>query len=78
LAKKGPAAEPSPFSVIAREVLSELELPHIIHYCPRGSVHRDAIIAKTGTCQLPFLEDPGRPRPSGTGKWGPGLSPILG
>lgn len=50
--------EPSPFSVIAREVLSELELPHIIHYCPRGSIHRDTIIAKTGTCQLPFLEDP--------------------
>jgi glutathione S-transferase len=52
------AYEPAPFSVIAREVLSELELPHIVHYCPRGSVHREEVFRLAGTCQLPYLEDP--------------------
>jgi hypothetical protein len=52
------AYEPSPFSVIARETLCELELPHILHYCPRGSVHRDEVFERTGTFQVPYLEDP--------------------
>ena len=52
------AYEPSPFSVIARETLCELELPHILHYCPRGSVHRDEVFERTGTFQVPLPAPP--------------------
>uniref|UniRef100_A0A7S1N935 GST N-terminal domain-containing protein n=1 Tax=Eutreptiella gymnastica TaxID=73025 RepID=A0A7S1N935_9EUGL len=52
------AYEPSPFSVIARETLSELELPHILHPCARGSANRDALVARAGRFQVPYLEDP--------------------
>ena len=50
--------EASPFTKEVREVLTELAIPHVVRYCPRGSAKRDELIAKTGTFQVPFLEDP--------------------
>jgi len=52
------AYESSPFCKIAREALSELELPHIYHSCARGSAKRDLLLQKTGKFQVPYLEDP--------------------
>ncbi|KAG0590577.1 hypothetical protein M758_1G100400 [Ceratodon purpureus] len=52
------AYESSPFCKIAREALSELELPHIYHSTARGSAKRDLLIQKTGKFQVPYLEDP--------------------
>jgi len=52
------AYESSPFCKIAREALSELELPHIYHSCARGSAKRDILKQKTGRFQVPYLEDP--------------------
>ena len=50
--------EASPFTKEVREVLTELAIPHVVRYCPRGSAKRDELLAKTGTFQVPFLEDP--------------------
>ncbi|CAK9860894.1 unnamed protein product [Sphagnum jensenii] len=52
------AYESSPFSKLAREALSELELPHVYHSCARGSAKRDILKQKTGIFQVPYLEDP--------------------
>lgn len=52
------AYESSPFCKIAREALSELELPHIYHSTARGSAKRDLLKQKTGKFQVPYLEDP--------------------
>jgi glutathione S-transferase len=52
------AYEPSPFCKVVRETLVELELPHILHSCARGSPKRQLIIQKTGHFQVPYLEDP--------------------
>ncbi|KAK1389653.1 Thioredoxin family protein [Heracleum sosnowskyi] len=52
------AYEPSPFCKVVREVLVELELPHILHSCARGSPKRQLIYEKTGHFQVPYLEDP--------------------
>eukprot|EP00640_Fibrocapsa_japonica_P003231 CAMPEP_0113952756 /NCGR_PEP_ID=MMETSP1339-20121228/90599_1 /TAXON_ID=94617 /ORGANISM="Fibrocapsa japonica" /LENGTH=328 /DNA_ID=CAMNT_0000961417 /DNA_START=165 /DNA_END=1151 /DNA_ORIENTATION=- /assembly_acc=CAM_ASM_000762 len=51
--------EGSPFVKIVRETLCELELPHLLHYTPRGGKNRTALMKKTGgVFQVPYLEDP--------------------
>lgn len=52
------AYEGSPFCKVAREVLVELELPHIQRSCARGSPKRQELKARVGHFQVPFLEDP--------------------
>lgn len=50
--------EGSPFCRIAREALSELELPHRLHNVPRRSPDRDAYVSVSGKMQVPYLLDP--------------------
>nr|GEV96356.1 thioredoxin family protein [Tanacetum cinerariifolium] len=52
------AYEASPFCKLVREVLVELELPHILHSCARGSPKRQVLYEKVGRFQAPYLEDP--------------------
>lgn len=52
------AYEASPFCKVVREVLVELELPHILHSCGRGSPKRQILYQKAGHFQVPYLEDP--------------------
>lgn len=52
------AYEASPFCKIVREVMVELELPHIYHSTPRGSSKRFELFKRTGHFQVPYLEDP--------------------
>ncbi|KAL0928861.1 hypothetical protein M5K25_000788 [Dendrobium thyrsiflorum] len=52
------AYEPSPFCKIVREVLVELELPHLLHSSARGSPKRQQLLDKVGHCQVPYLDDP--------------------
>lgn len=50
--------EASPFCRIVREVLSSLELPHLLHNVAKGSPSRDTFIARSGRMQVPYLVDP--------------------
>lgn len=50
--------EASPFTKQVREALTELAIPHVVRYCPRGSAKRDELLERTGTFQVPYLEDP--------------------
>ncbi|KAH1123164.1 hypothetical protein J1N35_006324 [Gossypium stocksii] len=50
--------EGSPFCKIVREVLVELELPHIQRSCARGSLKRQILYEKAGHFQVPYLDDP--------------------
>ncbi|XP_037459227.1 uncharacterized protein LOC119330212 [Triticum dicoccoides] len=52
------AYEGSPFCKIARETLVELELPHLLHSCARGSPKRQDFFEKYGLFQAPYIEDP--------------------
>ncbi|CAH8305074.1 unnamed protein product [Eruca vesicaria subsp. sativa] len=52
------AYEGSPFCKLVREVLVELELPHILRSCARGSPKRQELLLKAGHFQVPYLEDP--------------------
>lgn len=52
------AYEGSPFCKIVREVLVELELPHIVRSCARGSPKRQILFEKVGHFQAPYIEDP--------------------
>jgi glutathione S-transferase len=52
------AYEASPFCKIVRERLVELEIPHIQKTCARGSAKRQELFDKTGTFQVPYIEDP--------------------
>ncbi|ESQ40301.1 hypothetical protein EUTSA_v10014048mg [Eutrema salsugineum] len=52
------AYEGSPFCKLVREVLVELELPHIQRSCARGSPKRQELLNKAGHFQVPYLEDP--------------------
>ncbi|AED90666.1 putative glutaredoxin-2, Thioredoxin-like superfamily [Arabidopsis thaliana] len=52
------AYEGSPFCKLVREVLVELELPHIQRSCARGSPKRQVLLEKAGHFQVPYLEDP--------------------
>ncbi|HTJ83857.1 MAG TPA: glutathione S-transferase N-terminal domain-containing protein [Polyangiaceae bacterium] len=50
--------EASPFCRIAREALSRLELPYILHNVAKKSHKREAFVAKSGKMMVPFLVDP--------------------
>jgi len=50
--------ETSPFCKIVRERLVELELPHQIKTCGRGSMKRNELMKKRGMFQVPYIEDP--------------------
>lgn len=50
--------EASPFCKIVREVLVELELPHLVHSVARGSPKRQELFEKVGHFQAPYLDDP--------------------
>lgn len=50
--------EPSPFSRLAREALSSLELPYLLHNVAKGSPSRRAFAKRSGKMMVPFLEDP--------------------
>ncbi|KAJ1419553.1 Thioredoxin-like superfamily [Sesbania bispinosa] len=52
------AYEGSPFCKLVREVLVELELPHLLRSCARGSPKRNILYQRTGHFQASFLEDP--------------------
>ena len=52
------AYEASPFCKVVREVLNELELPHLLKTAARGSPKREELLAKAGHFQVPYLEDP--------------------
>ncbi|KAK1310608.1 hypothetical protein QJS10_CPA08g01473 [Acorus calamus] len=51
------AYEGSPFCILVKEVLVELELPHLVHSVARGSPKRQDLYEKTGHFQVPYLED---------------------
>ena len=46
--------EASPFTKAVRESLTELAIPHVVRYCPRGSKKRDELQAKTGRFRCRF------------------------
>ncbi|KAF6262882.1 hypothetical protein COO60DRAFT_1493172 [Scenedesmus sp. NREL 46B-D3] len=50
--------ELSPFVVVVKETLSELELPYKQVTCSRGSPKRQQLLEKRGHFQVPYLEDP--------------------
>ncbi|KAL6559185.1 hypothetical protein OROHE_006554 [Orobanche hederae] len=52
------AYEASPFCKVVREVLVELELPHVLRSCARGSPKRNLLYQRVGHFQVPYLEDP--------------------
>ncbi|KAA0043879.1 uncharacterized protein E6C27_scaffold236G002150 [Cucumis melo var. makuwa] len=52
------AYEGSPFCKLVREVLVELELPHLVRCCARGSPKRQQLYEKEGHFQVPYLDDP--------------------
>ncbi|ONM04059.1 Thioredoxin family protein [Zea mays] len=52
------AYEGSPFCKLVRETLVELELPHLLHSCARGSPKRQEFFKKKGLFQAPYIEDP--------------------
>jgi glutathione S-transferase len=52
------AYEGSPFCKLVRETLVELELPHLLHSCARGSPRRQEFFPKNGVFQVPYIEDP--------------------
>lgn len=52
------AHEASPDARLVREVLCELELPHLSRSCAEGSPTRDALRTHHGDVALPFLHDP--------------------
>jgi len=49
--------ECSPFVRPVKEKLAKLGLPHRIVSCSRGSRNRDAMVARTGRFQVPFIVD---------------------
>jgi glutathione S-transferase len=50
--------EASPYCRIAREALSELEIPYLLHNVAKGSRKRDAFVRSAGKMQVPYLTDP--------------------
>lgn len=50
--------ELSPFVVVVKEALSELEIPYLQVTTSRGSPKRQLLLNKRGTFQVPYLEDP--------------------
>jgi glutathione S-transferase len=50
--------EGSPYCRKVREVLSELDLEHIIRNLPKGSPKREDLVQRAGKMQVPYLVDP--------------------
>jgi glutathione S-transferase len=50
--------EPSPFCRLARECLSSLEIPYLLHSVAKGSPQRDAFVERSGKMMVPYLVDP--------------------
>lgn len=50
--------EASPFCRIAREALTSLELPYVLHNVAKGSARREAFVARSGKMMVPYLADP--------------------
>ncbi|QDZ21040.1 hypothetical protein HOP50_05g35650 [Chloropicon primus] len=50
--------EASPFVILVKEALCELEIPYVQRTCPRGSPKRQPVFEKKGQFQVPYLEDP--------------------
>jgi len=50
--------EASPFCKLVKERLCELELPHVLKTCARGSPTRQELLDKTGYFVVPYIEDP--------------------
>jgi glutathione S-transferase len=50
--------EASPFCRIARECLSSLEIPYLLHNVAKGSPRRDAFVQRSGKMMVPYLIDP--------------------
>jgi len=49
--------EGSPFCVVVKEVLGELEIPHMQRSCARGSPKRQVLFDRRGQFQVPYVED---------------------
>lgn len=52
------AYEGSPFCLLPRQLLNNMELEHIVKYTPRGSPNRQALYQQEGRFQVPCLQDP--------------------
>ena len=50
--------EASPYCRIAREALTNLEIPYVLHNVAKGSSGRAAFVARSGRMQVPYLADP--------------------
>jgi glutathione S-transferase len=50
--------EASPFCRLVREQLCSLELPYRLHNVAKGSLGREAFVARSGAMQVPYLVDP--------------------
>jgi glutathione S-transferase len=50
--------EASPYCRIAREALSELEIPYLLHNVAKGSERRAAFVERSGKMMVPYLIDP--------------------
>jgi glutathione S-transferase len=50
--------EASPYCRLAREALSELELPYVLHNVAKRGARRDAFVARSGKMMVPYLADP--------------------
>jgi glutathione S-transferase len=50
--------EASPYCRIAREELSALELPYLLHNVAKNSPSRDAFVERSGKMMVPYLIDP--------------------
>ena len=50
--------EASPFCRLAREALTELEIPYLLHNVGKGSPRRESFIARSGKMMVPYLADP--------------------
>ena len=50
--------EASPYCRLAREALSELELPYILHNVGKRSPSREAFVRRSGRMRVPYLADP--------------------
>ena len=50
--------EASPYCRLVREVLTELEIPYLLHNVAKKSRKRDAFVARSGKMMVPYLVDP--------------------
>lgn len=50
--------EGSPFCRLAREALTELEIPYLLHNVGKGSPRREEFVARSGKMMVPYLADP--------------------